>query len=215
MKKKILFFTFLTTLLGVVSFSAPNTYASTPEVQQTSEETSSPYFRRPSEALIKQGSFEYGGLSYTVTNGNKLTASAVTNPEEVIELILYYSFYNGSVTYSSIDWTNYTHLENVVAVGTSMSFCKDILAALPTGVNLYATATDFGSSLASMPFENIYLYYNYQPTYGVNHYTFIEQLPTGIVKISMSMRNTTKPIVVPSTALIMLPTPTKMVNLSR
>lgn len=182
MKKKILFFTFLTTLLGVVSFSAPSAYASTPEVQQTSEETNSPYFRKPSLDLIEQGSFEYGGLSYTVTNGNKLTASAVTNPEEVTELILYYSFYNGSVTYSSIDWTSYTHLENVVAVGSCMFFCKDILAALPTGVNLYATATDFGFSFASMPFENIYLYYNYQPTYGVNHYTFIEQLPTGIVK---------------------------------
>ena len=167
MKNKLKIFTVLSVFgcaaaLGLAAANSTPTYASPLPIQHllmangdiNNEPT---YIRKVPDSWI-QHNIEYGGLKYTVSSTRGMSAYEPDNPAEVRELILYYQFGRNTVSYRDIDWSKYTGLQNVIVVANDMSFCKDYLAALPSGVNLYVSGgVNFGTALSSMPFENIYL----------------------------------------------------------
>ncbi|MCR5786409.1 MAG: hypothetical protein K6G28_01750 [Acholeplasmatales bacterium] len=168
MKNKLKIFTVLSAFgcaaaLGLAAANSTPIYASPMPIQHLlmangEVNTESQYIRKVPESWVEQGTVEYGGLKYTVTSNRGLYAYEVDNPAEVRELILYYHFGRTSVGYGTIDWSKYTGLQNVIVVANDMSFCKEYLAALPSGVNLYISGgLNFGTALETMPFENIYL----------------------------------------------------------
>ena len=171
MKKKIFMgLAALTALTGTLAISSPNVFASelpSEGISVVAEETTqqADYFRKIPQRLINQGEFDYGGLHYKPTSATAYEVSAVSNPEEVKELILYHSLTRSALDYSSIDWSKYTGLENVVIASSSASYAQSILAVLPSGTNLYiGNACNLGTAMETMPFKNIYIYYTYIPT---------------------------------------------------
>ena len=178
MKKKLLIGGIAAALaLGVVGISQTPVYASEVIEQETSSTEELKYFRTVPDELLDQETFEYGGLTYTPSTYGSLTASAASNPSEVKELILYYKFGASTVKYSTIDFSAYTNLENVVCVGNSMKFCSNIIGSLPSGVNLYvAGQSDFGDAVDTMPFKNVYIYRVYTPMFTFTSSTFTDHL---------------------------------------
>ena len=170
MKKKIIMAAAaFAAITGALAISSPSVYAAevpNEGISVVAEETSNTYFRVIPQELIDQGVFDYGGLHYTASASGYLTASLPSNPGAVKELILHYHLGRGYVTYpSTIDWTQFTGLENVIVTGTNMEFAQSILGALPSGTNLYVGCScNFETALNTMPFKNIYLYFLYSPT---------------------------------------------------
>lgn len=171
MKKKILSaLAAVTVLSGALVISSPSASAAeipNEGISVVAEETTqqADYFRKIPQRLINQGEFDYGGLHYKATSATAYQVSAVSNPEEVKELILYHSLTRSALDYSSIDWSKYTGLENVVIASSNASYAQGILAVLPSGTNLYiGNACNLGIAMETMPFKNIYIYYTYIPT---------------------------------------------------
>lgn len=175
----------LAAVTGVLAVSVPN--ASAQEINDNiavmSEEeltVNTNYFRTVPDSLLAQESFEYGGLKYILSESGVLTASLPSNPAQVNELILYYQFGKAAVKYNdTIDWSQYTNLEDVLVVGTNVSFAQTILPNLPTGTNLYlGCSCNLGEALTTMPFKNVYLYYLYDPSTNSfidnDFYTYLE-----------------------------------------
>ena len=174
MKKKIIAgLAALTCLIGALAISSPSVYASevpNEGISVVNEEASTDYFRTVPQELIDQGEFDYGGLHYVVSSSTTFTPSAVTNPADVKELIVYHSFNRSAINYSGVDWSGYTNLENVIIAATNVNYAQDILAVLPSGENLYVGGgCNFEEALETMPFKNIYLYSLY--TSSMNNFT--------------------------------------------
>ena len=161
----------LAAVTGVLAVSVPNASAQemNDNIAVVSEEvtlTNTNYFRTVPDSLLAQDSFEYGGIKYTTSTSGVLTANLPDNPSTVKELILYYQFGKAAVKYpETIDWSQYTSLEDVLVVGTNVSFAQAILPLLPSGTNLYlGCSCNLAESLTTMPFKNVYLYYLYDPS---------------------------------------------------
>lgn len=163
MKKKLLAgLAALTCLSGALMISSPSAFASelpNDGIQVVNEETTKTnYYRTIPQQLIDRGEFDYGGLHYTVSESGTFTVSAVSNPASVKELILNYTGNKGLISYGTIDWTKYTNLENIIITGNSLTYTHEILAALPSGVNLYlGGACNIGDSIPST-IKNVYVY---------------------------------------------------------
>lgn len=176
MKKKIFMgLAALTALTGTLAISSPNVFASelpNEGIQTVAEENTQTYrvnnyYRMIPQQIVDMGEFDYGGLHYTVSTSGFFDASASSDPSKEKVLILNYMGNKGKVTYaSSIDWTKYTNLEDVIVTGNSLNFVRDILAQLPSGVNLYlGGACNLGIVLPSS-FKNVYVYASYLNTYN-------------------------------------------------
>ena len=174
MKKKIIAgLAALTCLTGALAISSPSVYAAevpNDGISVVNEEGTTNYFRTVPQELIDQGEFDYGGLHYVASSSSTFTPSAVSNPSEVKELIIYHSFNRSAINYSDVDWSGYTNLENVIIAATNVEYAQEILAVLPSGENLYiGGGCNLEEALTTMPFKNIYLYSLY--TSSMNNFT--------------------------------------------
>ena len=176
MKKKIFMgLAALTALTGTLAISSPNVFASelpNDGISIINEETTQTYrvnnyYRMIPQQIVNMGEFDYGGLHYTVSASGFFDATVSSDPSKEKVLILNYLGNKGKVTYASlIDWTKYTNLEDVIVTGNSLNFVRDILAQLPSGVNLYlGGACNLGIVLPSS-FKNVYVYASYLNTYN-------------------------------------------------
>lgn len=171
-------------LTGALAISSPSAFAAelpNEGISVVNEETTSNYFRTVPQNLIDQGQFDYGGLHYVVSSSGAFTPSAVADPASVKELIIYHSFNRSAINYSGIDWSGYTNLENVIIAATNVNYAKEIIAALPSGDNLYiGGGCNLESAMETMPFKNIYLY----SLYNASMNTFSSSSFTGYLENS-------------------------------
>ena len=171
MKKKILSaLAAVTVLSGALVISSPSASAAelpNDGISVVAEENTqtyrvNSYYRMIPQEIVDMGEFEYGGLHYTASSTGYFDVTEASDPSKEKVLILNYVGNKGKITYSnSIDWSKYTNLEDVIVTGNSLNFATNILAQLPSGVNLYlGGACNLGTILPST-FKNVYVYATY------------------------------------------------------
>lgn len=161
MKKKILYkvlaASVLAAALGVSVSSTPvNAHEQTVLKASNTQTKDTTYLRGFTDEMISEGTFEYGGLSYTCS-GSQITANTCANPGAVTELILYEYINTAKVAhYESL--SEYTNLTDVILVANSISSSMiSVLSGLSSGVNLYIGGTcNLGEVFSTLPCENIY-----------------------------------------------------------
>ena len=172
MKKKILSaLAAVTVLSGALAISSPSAFAAelpNEGISVLAEDYKvNNLYRAIPDAIVAMGEFDYGGLHYTVDASGKFTLTSVANPELVRELIINDYGNKGLNTISTdIDWSKYTNLQNVIVTSNNMRIVKDILPALPSGINLYLGGScNISGDYSNTTFKNLYYYATYD-----NHY---------------------------------------------
>ena len=171
MKKKILSaLAAVTVLSGALVISSPSASAAelpNDGISVVAEETTQTYrvnnfYRMIPQEIVDMGQFDYGGLHYTVSSGGYFDVSEVADPSKEKVLVLNYMGNKGKITYaSSIDWTKYTNLEDVIITGNNLGFAQNIISQLPSGINLYLGGACNLNTILPSSFKNIYVYSSY------------------------------------------------------